>query len=141
MVASLLVLLGTQVAGAERVKIQREKRDSYVATARALGVLGGVSMLTGVGMGLYARMKYREEFAVGHCTNVPGADNPMCDASGYNRTHVARVYGDVGTGFALAGVLATTAAAIAYWKAPRDIVSITPVPEDHGAGLFIAGRF
>ena len=105
---------------------------------------GAGVMLTGIGIGLYAHHKYSAEFDNGNCM-MPDADQPQCTQAGLAATHSARSLGWVGTGVAVAGVLAVGVGVTLWVTAPHHEaarqVSVVPSVSPDEASVVAIGRF
>jgi hypothetical protein len=113
-------------------------------------IAGGVAAATGLGIGLYARHQYDQQFDDHHCVKQSGHN--ACDPTGLKQTDHARTLGTVGTivgvagiGVAIGGTLLwllsphTTAPAPADDRRPG--VSVVPAVSADGVGLTALGRF
>lgn len=100
----------------------------------------------GIGLGLYARSVYWQQFpaasrdgkdaqdAQHHCFTQGGTRH--CDALGESKINTARKVSTVGTIVGIAGVLAAGAGAYLWWTAPNNVS--VEVDRDHAAVAFTA---
>ncbi|TMQ07559.1 MAG: hypothetical protein E6J90_35385 [Deltaproteobacteria bacterium] len=91
-----------------------QRRISQISTAA-----GGVAVVTGIGLGLYARSLYLSAFGHPH---VPGDglcnDMNICESTGQARTERARTLGNVGTVVGLFGVATAAVGAYLWYRSP-----------------------
>ena len=114
-----------------------ERRHSRVIAAYALGGIGGVSLITGVVLGVVARAQYQSAFSSGDCME---GSPPMCNIDGFNSQNNAITVAQVGTVFGIGGLVLIGAGAVVFLTAPRDVV-VVPTATTQSAGLAVVGRF
>jgi len=102
----------------------RRARDR-VRAAWLLAGIGGASGLTGISLAAYARHEWDRAVAA---NDIAAANHDV---------HIA----DVGTGFGVASIACFAAAAIVYFTAPRELVTVTPTAGAGTLGLAAVGRF
>jgi hypothetical protein len=107
------------------------------------GVVGGAA---GLGLGLYARHAYNEQFGPeGACTR----DRNLCSPAGQRQVDRARTLGDVGTAVGLLGVAAVGVGAYLWVRAPASTpavsrdpgITVVPQVAPDGLGVVAVGRF
>jgi hypothetical protein len=109
---------------------------------KVLTFSGAGLVAVGIGVGLYARHKYNDQFPT-HCSD-PDADRPTCDQTGYANTQNARTLGWVGTGVGIAGLAAAGIGVFLWFTAPQSEsthVAIVPTVSPDVAGLAAIGSF
>jgi hypothetical protein len=115
-------------------------------------LVGAVAAGTGLGLGLYARHLYHDQFHNDHgdtpssCTD-DGQDK-RCTTDGLTQTHRARTLGNVGTIVGVAGVAAAGVGVYLWLRAPHSTsapdekqVTLVPAVGPDGVGLAAVGRF
>jgi hypothetical protein len=106
------------------------------------GIVGGVGVVTGaiaLGVVLDARARYDQELTNGDCTRTGGA--PQCNPTGVAKQDSAITLANVGTGLAIAAVVAVGASAVLYFTAPRDSIAVAPSLSPTSVGVTFAGSF
>jgi hypothetical protein len=109
---------------------------------KVLTFSGAGLVAVGIGVGLYARHKYNDQFPT-HCSD-PDADRPTCDQTGYANTQNARTLGWVGTGVGIAGLASVGIGAFLWFTAPKAEtahLAIVPTVTPEVAGLTAIGSF
>lgn len=112
-------------------------------------VVGGGAIGTGIGLGIYARHLYLDQF--GHMQPGDGLcdSNGRCESQGQAGTQRARTLGNVGTVIGVAGGVAVGLGAYLWFRSPNSTPSepsakkLVVVPQVSGGGLGVvaAGRF
>lgn len=120
-------------------------------------LVGAVAAGTGIGLGLYARHLYHDQFHNDHpgigddkipssCTDDD--QGKRCTADGLTQTHRARTLGNVGTIVGAAGVAAAGVGVFLWLRAPHSTrapdenqVTLVPAVGPDGVGLAAVGRF
>lgn len=110
---------------------------------RILTFSGAGLVASGIGVGLYARSKYKGQIGPGkNCTDE---SPPVCNAEGSRITNDARTIGTFGTIIGVAGVaLAGVGAYLWYTDLARTTernVAIVPTLAPDSAGVTAIGRF
>lgn len=137
LIASLVLGLVTPAFADPAVKTER--RRSHVHAAWTFAGLGTVLLGTGIVTGRVAADKYDATFESGDCLRGEGL--PHCNVAGFHETSSARSLGDIGTGIGIGGVAFLATAAIVYFAAPQDTITVVPaVGEKHG-GVVLSGSF
>jgi hypothetical protein len=109
-------------------------------------VVGGAVFGTSIGLALYGRHLYGQQFDQGHCgTNHSGGTS--CDPTGQIRIDKARTYGNVATVVGGVGLGVAAAGAVIWYLAPHSLQSTDGQPRvaldltgDH-VGVIALGRF
>jgi hypothetical protein len=110
------------------------KRHRRHVLGIGIGAGGLAAIGIGIGLGLEARSKWN---SVGpHCDA-----NHVCDSTGTQINHDARLYGNIGTGFAIAGGVAIAAGAVLYLTAPSVVEHANVEVGAHGAAASFSTRF
>jgi len=95
----------TATAHADPAREPEAPRDpDRVHIAEALALVGGASVVAGVALGLDGYREYHSAFDDGHCLNTSAG--ARCDVAGQSATERARVLGNAGTAFGIAGMAA-----------------------------------
>ncbi len=116
------------------------RRHQRMVIAFTLGGVGALSLLSSLGVGLYANKLYDDQFSKGDCLKTP--DGPLCNPEGKTHVDEAATYANVGTVLAVAGVGLGVAAVIVYVTAPKERgVTVTPTATSSTVGLSLNGRF
>jgi hypothetical protein len=111
-------------------------------------IVGVAAIGAGLGIGLYARNLYRDQF--GHDRPGDGRcdDLNRCEAAGRSRTQRARTLGNVGTAVGIVGVAVAGVGAYLWYRSPRsssrppeDELTIAPEITPDGLGVAASGRF
>ncbi len=63
-----------------------------------------------------------------------------CNGTGFQKINSARTLADVGTGVAIAGIVAGAAGAVVFLTAPRDVV-VAPATTGRDASVSLTVRF
>jgi hypothetical protein len=118
--------------------------SSWRRIGQITAITGGAAFGTSIGLALYGRHLYRQQFDQQHCTSRPGGVT-LCDDIGQPRTDKARTYGNVATVVGGIGLAAAAAGAVIWYLAPRSFQDAPPqvvldVTGDR-IGLAAAGRF
>ena len=112
-----------------------------VTLGKILTVSGAAFVVTGVGLGLYARHRYNGQIG-GNCSDT---DPPICNTEGYGVTSDARTVGKFGTWIGVVGVALAGAGAYLWFFAPRAStereLAVVPTLTPDSAGLSALGRF
>jgi len=147
--AKLVVALGEHLdvvvpALAKSVTI----KSSQLLIGQITTLAGAAAAGTGLGIGLYARHLYRQQFDDGRCTSDQDKGN-RCSAEGQKQTNRAHTYGNVGTVVGVAGVLVAGAGAYLWFRSPKSTppdtgapkLTIVPQLSPDGLGVVATGRF
>jgi hypothetical protein len=117
------------------------RRIGQIAT-----VTGGAAFGTSIGLALYGRHVYQQQFDQKHCGSNHGGGT-SCDIIGQPKVDKARTYGNVATVVGGLGLAVAAAGAVVWYLAPRSFQSADAVPRvtldvaaDH-LGVVAAGRF
>ena len=98
----------------------------------------------GIGIGLYARHLYKDQF-VGSAAPCTGEDTttPICSTEGYNNTQSARTYGFEGTGIGALGLVAVGIGSYLWFFGPADSerLAVVPALAPDLVGLTAVGHF
>lgn len=113
-----------------------KRRRNRVLAAYTLAGIGGVGMIVGISIGFVANGRYEAQFD-GECVE---GDPPMCSPAGKIAQDDAISLANVGTGFAVTGLVLIGAGAVVFLTAPKDTVVI-PTASASSAGLAVVGRF
>jgi tetratricopeptide (TPR) repeat protein len=115
-----------------------QRRRTRVLAAYTLGGLGGVGVAVGITLGFVAKGRYQRQFDNGLCEE---GDPPMCSTVASKQSlDDAISLANVGTGFAVTGLVLVGAGAVVFFTAPKDTVVI-PTATASSAGLAVVGRF
>jgi hypothetical protein len=114
-----------------------ERRRTRVLAAYTLAGAGGVGLTLGITLGFVANGRYEGQFDNGNCQ--PG-DPPMCNTDGKKAQDSAISLANLGTGFAVGGLVLVGAGVVVFLTAPKDTVVI-PTATASSAGLAVVGRF
>jgi hypothetical protein len=118
-------------------------RSSRGRIGQITTIIGGATIGTGLGLGLYARHLYNKQFDDGRCQHTDMGD--LCQASGQSRTERARTFGNIGTVVGVAGVLAAGLGAYLWVRSPSDTsdknLIVMPQVSPDGLGIAAVGRF
>jgi hypothetical protein len=117
------------------------RRIGQIAT-----LTGGAAFGTSIGLALYGRHVYQQQFDQQHCgTNHGGGTS--CDIIGQPKVDKARTYGNVATVVGGLGLAVAAAGAVVWYLAPHSFQSADALPRvtldvtaDH-LGVVAAGRF
>jgi len=123
----------TQPAMAEPTELH--PRHSRTVLAWGLGGAGAAALVTGIGLGLYGRSQYLDQFSSGHCAG----SQPSCDPIGVTNVDHANRIADVGTIVGAVGVALGVAGVVTYLTAPRDRITVSATRS--GVGVAIEGGF
>ncbi|MBA3542529.1 MAG: hypothetical protein H0T79_23135 [Deltaproteobacteria bacterium] len=127
------------------------KSVTVKSSRRTIGKLvtigGAVAFGTGVGLGLYARSTYNQQFEATNgltpCRQL--SDGPVCNADGQLKTEQARTVGLVGTVIGGVGLAAAGVGLFLWLRAPAETadrqVSLLPTITPEQVGLTAVGRF
>jgi hypothetical protein len=117
------------------------RRIGQIAT-----ITGGAAFGTSIGLALYGRHMYRQQFDQHHCTSQ-AVGVPSCDDVGQPKTDKARAYGNVATVVGGIGLAAAAAGAVVWYLAPSSFQGTDAQPPvaldittDH-VGVVAVGRF
>ena len=129
-------------------------KSSQLRIGQIAAIVGVASIGTGIGIGLYARNLYRDQFSDDlqddKCHHVNGHD--LCPSARQPRTDRARTLGNVGTVVGIAGVLTAGVGAYLWFRSPASTSGtpsdtsdkkLTVVPQigPDGLGIVAAGQF
>ncbi|HET9626509.1 MAG TPA: hypothetical protein VFP84_34340 [Kofleriaceae bacterium] len=125
-------------------------RSSRPLIGEITAATGLAAAATGLGIGLYARHQYNQQFDgdTPSCVKVNGKS--LCSARGQEKTDHARTLGNVGTIVGVAGVAVAIGGAVLWYVSPRTTrpaaerhASLTVVPDvsPDGVGLTALGHF
>jgi len=93
-------------------------KSSQLLIGQITTLVGGAAAGTGLGIGLYARHLYRQQFDDGRCTSDKDKGN-RCSPEGQRQTNRAHTLGNVGTVVGVAGVLVAGAGAYFWFRSPK----------------------
>jgi len=116
------------------------RRIGQIAT-----ITGGAAFGTSIGLALYGRHVYRQQFDQGHCSSKTSPAS--CDTTGQPKVDKARTYGNVATVVGGIGLAAAAAGAVIWYLAPRSFQSTDDPPRitldvtADRVGVVAAGRF
>ena len=112
---------------------------SRVHVAYWLGGGGAALGVTALAFSLVGKSHWNDAADGPHCSRISGG--VMCDSTGSAQIRDAQHLADLGTGFAIgAGVFAVTAAVV-YFTAPPERITVAPTASSQGAGVTLIGSF
>jgi len=120
------------------------RRDGAVARRRsrvyiAWGLSGGAAASAIASTALIIKAKHDYDHAPG-CTHTPDG-HITCDDTGNKAIADAQRLGWISTGFAVGAGVLLAGAAVVYFTAPRDSVSVAPIATESTLGFIVAGHF
>ncbi len=123
-------------------------KSSRLLIGQITTIVGGAATGAGIGIGLYARHLYRQQFDDGRCTSDKAQGN-RCTPEGQKQTNRAHTLGNVGTVVGVAGVLVAGVGAYLWYRSPKSTpndagdkkLAIVPEVNPDGLGLVAIGRF
>jgi len=122
-------------------------KSSQLLIGQIATIAGGAAAGAGIGIGLYARHLYRQQFDDGRCTSDPMGGH--CSAEGQKQTNRAHTLGNVGTVVGVAGVLVGGVGAYFWFRSPKSTpndagdkkLAVVPEITPDGLGVLAIGRF
>ena len=140
------------IAPAERKAIVIPALVRSVTVTSSWRRIGQIATLTGsaafgtsIGLALYGRHMYREQFDQMHCSSKTSP--ALCDTTGQPKVDKARTYGNVATVVGGIGLAVAAAGAVVWYLAPRSFQGADAAPRvtldvtaDH-LGVVAVGRF
>ena len=122
-------------------------KSSQLLIGQVTTLVGAAAAGTGLGIGLYARHLYRQQFDDGRCTSDPTGGH--CSAEGQKQTNRAHTLGNVGTVVGVAGVLVAGAGVYLWFRSPKSTppdtgdkkLTVVPQVSPDGLGVVALGRF
>jgi len=123
-------------------------KSSQLLLGQITTIAGGAAAGAGLGIGLYARHLYRQQFDDGRCTSDKDKGN-RCSPEGQKQTDRAHTLGNVGTVVGVAGVLVAGAGAYLWYRSPKSTpndagdkkLAVMPEVSPDGLGLVAIGWF
>ncbi len=119
--------------------IQTERRPGRVKLALGLLVGSGATAIVGTVFALKGRSDYNATTDGVHCMQVAGGI--LCDDTGKAEIADAQQLSSVGTIFAIGTGALVIGAAVAYFTAPYEAISVAPMTTATTAGLTFSGSF
>jgi hypothetical protein len=115
-------------------------RSSRHRIGQVTTVVGAVAAATGLGLGLYARGLYKNQFPDMHEVGDGLCDKltKQCEPHGQSQVDRARTFGNIGTIVGVAGVVTAGIGAYLWIRSPRTIEAPPPAAL---VGLAAVGRF
>lgn len=120
------------------IVINSRRRIGQIAT-----ITGGAVFGTSIGLALWGRHLYRQQFDLGRCTSLP-TGVASCNTAGQTQTDKARTFGNVATVVGGIGLAAAAAGAVIWYLAPRGFQDAPRVALDvtvDRVGVVAVGRF
>lgn len=122
-------------------------KSSQLLIGQITTLVGAAAAGTGLGIGLYARHLYRQQFDDGRCTS--DAMGGHCSAEGQKQTNRAHTLGNVGTVVGVASVLVAGGGAYFWFRSPKSTptdtgdkkLTLVPQLSPDGLGVVALGRF
>ncbi len=114
------------------------RRKSRVYLAYGVGGAGALSLVTGVVVGMIAKSRYEDQFAIGECQDAD--PRPTCTAAGAQAQNRALDLASVGTVLGVGGLVLLAGGAVLYVTSPRDLV-VTPSASAQSVGVSVVGSF
>lgn len=127
-----------------RTRVQRRHR--YVVAAGTLVAAGAVTAGIGVWFANVAASEH-SDFLNWSAVNCPAnsAGNPTCGGRAYDvavrKVDEVQRLSNISTGLLIGGAVATGAAAVIWWKAPKERIAITPVLTTTSIDIAVTARF
>jgi hypothetical protein len=116
------------------------RRRNWLIGATALGVSGAIALGVSGALGVGASHRYHDAFASGEC--FPTSAGDRCTARGLAMVDDAHARARLGTEVFVGGAALVGAGLVLYFLAPHPrAVEITPVGDEHSAGVSLSGRF
>ncbi len=118
---------------------QTRRARGRVILGAAIAGAGVAAIATSVIVGVSAHNLDREQFSNGNCTSTP-TYSTVCNTAGAHEVDRAGKDANIGTGFAIGGLVLAAGGAVIYLTAPREVV-VVPTASATSAGLALVGSF
>jgi hypothetical protein len=123
-------------------------KSSQRLIGQIVTITGGAVAGIGVGIGLVARQRFRQEFTNGECTSDPSLGN-RCTTEGLKQTKSARTLGTVGTWIGIGGLAAAAVGGFLWYTSLASTsndsgdpkLAVVPQVGADSLGVVALGRF
>jgi hypothetical protein len=119
--------------------VQMERRPGRVRLAIGLLVGSGATAIAGTVLALKGRSDYNATADGAHCMRVAGGI--VCDDTGKDEIASAQRLSNIGTVLAIGTGALVIGAAVAYFTAPYEAMTIAPMATATTAGVSLSGSF